>query len=182
MQNLREQLEGYRPGRVRQVTRSGASYQQTLTWTRDRLSDLIAKYQAQESHDQTTQLIRETFDWTLRTYHRYCIEGHSGAHYRQKALLSTVKTEFEHVIPERVIREAVFAGRLTLDQALQAPTCRLSKVKHDQLAKNKLRSSTPDPYWFWRRYQQLDVEIETRDGVLVDLDKWNIEDHFRYFA
>lgn len=178
---LREQMEGFRPLPQNKVTRSGASYQQTLTWTVDRLSMLVESYQRQESHNQTTQLIRQDFDTTLRFYHEYCIKGYLGAHYRECGLRPGTATEFEHVIPERVVREAVFAGRITIDQALECPTCQLSREKHRLLNKLGMKGSTPDPFWFWRRYQPLDVAIETRDGQSIDLNQWNLADHYRLF-
>lgn len=178
---LREQMEGFRPLPQNKVKRSGSSYQQTLDWTLQRLSVLIESYHRQESHDQTTQLIRQDFDNTLRFYHDYCIQGFLGAHYRERGLDPGTATEFEHVIPERIIREAVFAGRISIDQALESPTCQLSQDKHRQLNKLGLRDSTPDPFWFWQRYRPLGVEIETRDGQAVDLELWNLDNHYRIF-
>lgn len=179
---LQEQMEGFRPRPHYKVSRSGASYQQTHEWTVVRLTWLVESYRQRESHDQTTQLIRQDFDNTLRTYHDYCIKGYQGAHYRERGLRSGTVIEFEHVIPERIIREAVFAGRITLHQALEAPTCQLSQAKHRQLNKLGMKDSTPDPFWFWRRYEPLTVEIETRDGRLVDLSNWSLRDHYDYFS
>lgn len=178
---LQEQMEGWRPGNLPQVTRSGASYQQVLDRTCQTLDRLCDEYHAQASYDFTTQMIREEIDQTLRRYHEYCIEGHMGAHYREAGLARNHPVEFEHVIPVRVVREALLAGRLTQEQALNVPTCSISRERHAQLAKQGRRDSTPCCYWFWRRYQDLGIAIETQRGEPVDLAQWNLDDHYRCF-
>jgi hypothetical protein len=178
---LRELLEGWRPGNLPQVTRSGATYQQVINRTQRQLTDLVMEYHNQESYDQTTQMIREEIDETLRRYHKYCIRDHVGAHYRESDLPRNHPVEFEHVIPIRVVRESLLAGRLTREQALNVPTCYLSREKHTKLNQIGMQYSTPCSYWFWQRYQKLDIKIQTRNGDSVDLGSWNLDDHFRYF-
>jgi hypothetical protein len=72
-------------------------------------------------------------------------------------------------------------GRLTVDEALNIPTCRLSADKHKKLNSTKLGSTTPDIYWFWQRYQELGIQIETHDGNDVDPAVWNLDTHYEYF-
>lgn len=182
MNQLQSLLEGYQPGRLPKVIRSGLSYQQHQDWTKQKLTMLLEQYHKQESYDQTTQLIRKDFDQTLRSFHQYCIEENVGAHYCEMGIDQGEATEFEHVIPERLVREAVFVGKLTLIQAMNTPTCRLRTTKHLELGKQGWGQSTPDPFWFWRRYLNIDVEIKTRDGVSVDLNTWNLNTHYKHFG
>jgi hypothetical protein len=72
-------------------------------------------------------------------------------------------------------------GRLTIDEALNIPTCRLSAAKHKKLNSTKLGSTTPDIYWFWQRYQSLGIQVETHDGTEVDTVTWNLDSHYTYF-
>jgi hypothetical protein len=74
------------------------------------------------------------------------------------------------------------AGRFTAPEAMNAPTCLLSKAKHTELGGQGLTDSTPDVYWFFRRYQDLGVVIETRDGDVIDLATWNLDQHYEYFS
>lgn len=181
MSTLRNLLEAYQPPDAPRVQRSGQSYQQTYDYCHAELEKLQARYIQHDSHDQTSRLIRDQFEMLLRRYHEYCIEQNQGAHYRERGLGRDAKIEFEHVIPIKVVRDAVLAGRMTIDQAFNIPACDLRKEKHLMLARQGMAKRTPDPYWFWRRYQNLGVEIETRDGTLVDLETWNLDTHFEYF-
>jgi hypothetical protein len=80
-----------------------------------------------------------------------------------------------------VARDLLLYDRLTVNEALNIPTCRLSAVKHKKLNSTRLGSTTPDIYWFWQRYQQLGIQIETHDGTKVDMTAWNLETHYTYF-
>jgi hypothetical protein len=72
--------------------------------------------------------------------------------------------------------------RLTIDEALNIPTCKLSKSKHKKLNSTKLGSTTPDIWDFWARYRNnLTVKIETHDGTPVDLKTWDLNKHYEYF-
>jgi hypothetical protein len=121
-------------------------------------------------------------DVLLRRYHEYCIQENLGAHYREKDLAPDTKTEFEHVIPAKVARDCLLTDRMSVWDALNVPTCKLSKVKHRKLKQLKLAYKTPNTFWFWRRYQVLGVKIETRDGMPVDLETWNLDTHYDYFS
>lgn len=181
MSSLKALMEGYRPGDVPRVTRSGASYQQTYDYIYKRLNELVASYKAHGAHDQTARLMRDDFERMLRRYHEYCIEQNQGAHYMEVGLDSKTKTEFEHVIPVKVVRDAVLSDRMTVDQALNMPSCKLSKAKHRQLAKLGLAKESECPYNFWRRYKNLGVQIVTRSGDPVNLDTWNLDTHYQHF-
>jgi hypothetical protein len=180
--NRRALLEGWTAPAHPRVKRSGSSYQQTDDFVRSELARHVQRYRELDSHDQTARLIRDEIDDLLRRYHDYCIEQNQGAHYRQRGLGRDIDTEFEHIIPAKVARDALITGRMTVDDALNIPTCDLSAAKHRELADTGLTKTTPDPYWFWRRYRDLGVEIETRDGIAVDLDTWNLDTHYEYFG
>jgi len=179
LQNL---MEGYQPGDPPKVQRSGESYQQTYTYLRDNIERLVNRYRAHDRHDQTGRLIRDDIENALRRYHEYCIEQNLGAHYRQRGLARGEDVDFEHVIPAKVVRDALISGRMTVDQAFNVPTCDLGHAKHKELASRGMAKTTPCPFWFWRRYQGLGVEIETRQGELIDLETWNLDRHYEYFG
>ena len=181
MSSLKLLMEGYRPGDVPRVTRSGESYQQTYDYFYPQLSNLVARYKAHGAHDQTARLMRDDFEKALRRYHEYCIEQNQGAHYIEVGLALKTKTEFEHVIPVKVVRDAVLSDRMTIDQALNMPSCKISKAKHKQLAKLGLAKESECPYYFWRRYKGLGIQIVTRSGDPVNFDSWNLDTHYEYF-
>ena len=181
MSLLKTLMEGYRPGDVPRVTRSGESYQQTYDYFYPRLSNVVAGYKAHGAHDQTARLMRDDFERMLRRYHEYCIEQNQGAHYIEVGLDSKTKTEFEHVIPVKVVRDAVLCDRMTIDQALNMPACRLSKAKHKQLAKLGRAKESECPYYFWRRYIGLGISVKTRNGDPVNFETWNLDTHYEYF-
>jgi hypothetical protein len=131
--------------------------------------------------DQIARLIRDVMDFLLRRYHNYAIKENIGAHYYETGLTHDVKTEFEHVIPAAVARDMLLFDRLTVDEALNIPTCRLSAKNHQKLNSTKLGSTTPDIYWFWQRYQSLNITVETHDGVAVDMATWNLDSHYQHF-
>ena len=182
MKDRAQLLEGYQPKDHPRVSRSGLSYDQTREFCTTEIERYVEQYRALAAHDQTARLIRDMIDVLLRRYHGYCIEENQGAHYRERNLHKDVKTEFEHVIPAKVARDAVLAGKMTVPDALNIPTCQLSRNKHRELKRRGLAKLTPDPYWFWRRYLDLGVEIETRDGIKVDLVTWNLDMHYQHFA
>jgi hypothetical protein len=73
-------------------------------------------------------------------------------------------------------------GRLTVRQALNTPTCLIKKSSDKILAKSGLVSTSPDNYFFFKRYSGLNSEFITYNGETVDkLDSWSLEDHYRLF-
>jgi hypothetical protein len=182
MNQRRTLLEGWTPADHPRVKRSGASYQQTEDFIRCELQRWVERYHGLDAHDQTARLIRDEIDDHLRRYHEYCIQQNQGAHYREAGLTKDVKIEFEHIIPAKVARDALITGRMSVDDALNVPTCYISRIKHSELSATGMQKSTPDPYWFWRRYRNLGIRIETRNGTPVDLGSWNLDTHYEYFG
>lgn len=181
MVTLLERVQGFTPHRPRSVQRNGASYDATRKFCTRGLKLCKWLYRSTPAEDQTARLIRDTMDFLLRRYHNYAIKENIGAHYRQQGLTHRSQVEFEHVIPAAVVRDLLLIDRLTVNEALDAPTCRLTKVMHARLNSVKLGSSTPDIYWFWQRYKDLDITIETHDGIAVDMTTWNLSTHYSYF-
>jgi len=181
MKSLMERTQGFAQKKPAPVKRGGASYASTYKFCVRGLRLCIWMYRRLRVEDQTARLIRDVMDFLLRRYHGYCIKENIGAHYYEVGLAHDAKTEFEHVIPAAVVRDMLLYDRLTVDEALNIPTCRLSKSKHKKLNKTKLGSTTPDVYWFWQRYQDLGIKIETHDGTEVDTQTWNLDNHYNYF-
>jgi len=182
MKTLMERVGGFAQIKPAHIKRGGASYDATYKFCQRGLKLCVWMYRRLRVEDQTARLIRDVMDFLLRRYHGYAIKENIGAHYYEKGLAKGVKTEFEHVIPAAVARDLLLFDRITIDEALNIPTCRLSAAKHKKLNSTKLGSTTPDIYWFWKRYQELSIDVETHDGTAVDMSNWNLENHYQYFG
>jgi hypothetical protein len=181
MKTLQERVSGFAQIKPTPVKRGGASYDATYRFCVRGLKLCVWTYRRLKVEDQTARLIRDVMDFLLRRYHGYAIKENIGAHYYEKGLARGVKTEFEHVIPAAVARDLLLYDRLTIDEALNIPTCRLSAVKHKKLNSTKLGSTTPDIYNFWQRYADLGITVETHDGIAVDMTTWHLDTHYNYF-
>ena len=182
MATLLERVSGFTQTKPTPVKRNGHSYDATYRFARRGLKMMVWMYKRVQTADQTARLIRDVMDFLLRRYHNYAIKENIGAHYYEKGLSHKSKTEFEHVIPAAVARDLLLYDRLTIDEALNIPTCRLSAKKHRILNSTRLGSTTPDIYNFWQRYSALGIEVETHDGTLVDMMTWNLDQHYAYFT
>lgn len=176
-----ERVSGFAQKKPPPVKRGGASYDATYKFCVRGLKLCIWAYQRLKVEDQTARMIRDVMDFLLRRYHGYAIKENFGAHYREVGLARGTAVHFEHVLPEAVARDLLLVERLTIDEALNIPTCRLSAANHKRLSDMQLGSTTPDIYWFWRRYQDLGISIETRNGTPVDMAAWNLDTHYEYF-
>jgi len=180
MQTLIERIEGFVPVVHTRVTRNDDAYRETELYFQESLQALLAIL-PQAEHEQRQRLIRDDIDDALRRYHEYCIEdGTTGAHYRE---VGATETDFEHVVPNKIIRGLLIDGRITIAEAFNAPTCKLSKDKHKEIGRLGWGGSTPSIKNFWKRYAQVypDIQIETCDGHVVDMTTWNLETHYEYF-
>lgn len=182
MLTLRERVESYIPTRIDNVVRNGQSYVQSEQFTARVLKICKTVYHRLPDSGQTARLVRDLALWTLRRYHEYAIEQSIGSHYRQVGLKPSDKKEFEHVLPVALARDMFFFGKLTVNEVMNIPTCVVSKQQHKVLAKLKLGDSTPDRYNFWKRYEQLNIAIETYDRTPVDLTNWDLNKHYEYFG
>jgi len=117
----------------------------------------------------------------LREHHDLAIKAFISAHYRQKGLYTTKGIVFEHVIPVSSLIDLAIKGSASIDFLLYPPTCNITKSSDKLLTNTGWASTTPDPWYFFRRYIPLGIEIETYRGDPVDLETWTVIDHCNYF-
>jgi hypothetical protein len=175
-----ERIKGFTQTKLTPVKRTGLSYDQTHKFAVRVLKICLFVYRRLQASDQTARLIRDTIEFVLRRYHGYCIKENFGGHYREVGLKLGEKTDFEHVIPAAIARDLLIYDHITINEALNIPTCIISRKKHKLLNK-KLASTTPDIDYFWTRYKSLNIKIETHDGVVVNQATWNIDQHYKHF-
>jgi len=185
MKTLNERLEGFKQVKLTPVQRGGQSYAETEVFVRRGLKLCVWSYKKLTTMNQTARLLRDVIDFLLRRYHGYCIKEHTGGHYREVGLKPGDKTDFEHVLPAAIVRELLIVGRITVEEAMNPPTCVLRKANHKKLNASKATGSqTPSIVNFWQRYQLVlpKVQIETHDGTKVDLTTWDLNKHYEYFG
>jgi hypothetical protein len=180
MTDLQTLVESFAKRTYKKVQRGERSYRDTYNITVSELERLVAMYKDCIDEDQTARLIRDSIDHWIRRYHDYAIRGDIGAHYRQVGIVQG-QTVFEHVIPANEIRDMLIEGKLTVKQALNAPTCLIRKEDDVRLRKSGLSASSPSRWFFFRRYLGLDSTFTTYNGQTVNLDTWTLEDHYRFF-
>ena len=181
MKTIMERVTGFAQKKPTPVKRNGSSYDATYQFCKSEIERYVEMYQQHKVEDQTARLLRDMIDILLRRYHGYSIKENIGAHYYEKGLAHGTKTEFEHVVPAAVARDLLLRDRITVNEALNIPTCRLSAANHKKLNSTKLGSTTPDIGWFWQRYQSLNIAVETHDGTAVDMTTWNLDTHYQHF-
>jgi len=108
------------------------------------------------------------------------VQASIGAHYKEVGVDAKVCI-FDHVIPASKARDLLIKGVFDAKQAMNIPTCLISKSNDALLRKNGLTSSTPDYWNFFKRYSVLNIKLQTHDNVDIDQENWNLEDHFDYF-
>ena len=89
------------------------------------------------------------------------------------------------MIPASTLRDKLIAGELSINQALNVPTCRVSKAVDQALRDHSLHDSTPDGWIYFKRYQMAapNIEIETYNGKSIDdLGTWTLQNHFDLFG
>ena len=183
-QSLRESVRGFNPPDYGRVQRNGESYVATQRFTQRVVRMGVRLYQRIEHLDQTARLIRDLIEWALRRYHGYAIKERISAHYRDASIPAHERTNlvFEHVIPVRYIVALLLQERIPVNMAMNPPTCLLRKTQDTLLENLGLGDSTPDIYFFWQRYQGLNINIVTHDGDAVDQTSWTLDDHYAKFG
>jgi hypothetical protein len=102
------------------------------------------------------------------------------AHYHEQD--ADELTDFEHLIPAARIRDLLLDNVITVEQALNTPTVRLSRAKHAQLKDAGWAAKTPDMWKPFRRYSNVfTATYQTHDGTPVDPETWTLEKHYEYF-
>ena len=180
--NLRESLEQFTAPVYGKTKRTTETYKTVATHCNNHLGRLVDEYRAVKNDQQLLREIRNDIDYYLRRYHEYCIKqrDNMGAHYHEVG--ADEDTDFEHLIPAARIRDLLLAGVITVEQALNTPTVKLSRAKHAQLKDAGWASHTPDMWLPFRRYSQVfAARFETHDGTEIDPETWTLEKHFEYF-
>jgi len=162
--------------------RNQEAYKATYRYCYDRLVSVLDIYRNSTNDQQTLRLVRDDMDNLLRRYHEYCIKQRDGmgAHYHE--IGADVETDFEHLIPAARIRDLMIVGLITIDQALNCPTVKLSREKHHLLKESGWGSHTPNVWNPWQRYSDIfDARFRTHDGTEVDVTLWTLDKHYEYY-
>lgn len=179
---LKESLEQFVAPVYGKTQRSAATYQTVAAHCTKHLWRLVKEYRKVENNQQLLREIRNDIDYYLRRYHEYCIQQRDGmkAHYHE--IDADDDCDFEHLIPAARIRDLLLADCITVEQALNAPTVRLSRSKHMALKDAGWASKSPDMWLPFKRYNQVfAAEFQTYDGTAINQGAWTLEDHYRYF-
>lgn len=180
--NLQESLKQFSPPVYGKTQRSTETYRTVASYCTANLNRLVNDYRQVSNNQQLLREIRNDIDYYLRRYHEYCIKQRDGmlAHYHEIGADS--ETDFEHLIPAARIRDLLLADVISVEQALNAPTVRLSRSKHAELKEAGWASHTPDMWLPFRRYTQVfKASYQTHDGTAVDPETWTLDQHYTYF-
>lgn len=179
---LKESLEQFIAPVYGKTQRTPETYKTVARHCSKHIARLVEEYRAVENDQQLLREIRNDIDYYLRRYHEYCIQQRDGmkAHYHE--IGADDDCDFEHLIPAARIRDLLLANAITVEQALNAPTVRLSRSKHHALKDAGWASKTPDMWVPFKRYSQVfSATYQTHDGTAIDHETWTLEDHFNYF-
>jgi len=179
---LKESLEQFTAPVYGKTRRTDETYRTVASYCTQNLVRLVADYHAVQNDQQLLREIRNDIDTYLRRYHEYCIEQRDGmkAHYHEVG--ADAECDFEHLIPASRIRDLLLAKAITVEQALNAPTVRLSRAKHMMLKDAGWAAKTPNMWLPFQRYAGVFAAVyETHDGTKIDPETWTLEQHYRYF-
>ena len=179
---LQESLKKFIAPVYSKTKRSTETYKTVAKRCSDKITELVDEYLAFENDQQMLREIRNDIDYYLRRYHEYCIEQRDGmkAHYHEVG--ADDECDFEHLIPASRIRDLLLARAITVEQALNAPTVRLSRAKHMALKDAGWASKTPNMWLPFERYTNVfEAKYITHDGVKIDPLTWTLENHYNYF-
>lgn len=179
---LKENLDSFVAPVYGKTSRSPDTYRTVARRCRENLARLVEEYHTVINDQQLLREIRNDLDYFLRRYHEYCIEQRDGmgAHYHE--IYADEECDFEHLIPAARIRDLLLAQRITVEQALNAPTVVLSRAKHRALKDAGWAAKTPDMWRPFRRYSQVfTAQYQTYDGTAIDPETWTLEQHYAYF-
>jgi hypothetical protein len=179
---LQESLKQFVAPVYGKTKRTPETYKTVASHCSRHIELLVAEYKDVQNDQQLLRELRNDIDYYLRRYHKYCIEERDGmkAHYHEVG--ADAECDFEHLIPASRLRDLLLAGAITVEQALNAPTVRLSRVKHMALKDAGWASHTPDMWLPFRRYSNVfEAKYQTHDGTPVDPKTWTLEKHYTYF-
>jgi len=179
MKTLAERYVGFAQVRQSPVPKSGLTRVQTYEYCSEMISNSIQRYRKLGQMGQIALLTRQDIAHWLRIYHETM-----GACYREVGInFIKGKKDFEHVIPVAQLIGLLIADRMSIDEALRAPTCLLRARYHKQVDK-RFQDTTPDLINFWQRYLLTigNVKIETNEGDIIDMNLWNLNKHYEYIT
>lgn len=185
--NTLESLSNWKSIEKKRVKRDTLAYEQCADVAIEELSRLVTLHR--NVFDFRDRFYRDIIDSILRRYHGYAVQGSIKSHYYETDIsLKPSDCIFEHVVPAGEVRDMLIEGRLTVVQALNVPTCRISRANNKRLSDRGLVDTTPNPYFFFHRYVQGTVNdntlpvIKTHDGLTINLNTWSLTDHYNYFG
>jgi hypothetical protein len=176
---LQTLIESYQPTSYTRVKRSEQTHVESAQLTKKEIGRLLAQYPTADSL-QEKRLLRDAIDHWLRRYHGYVIEGGIGSHYVEVGV-NLKSCIFEHIIPARDALDMLLQGIMTVEQAMNIPTCLISKDNDQILRESGLVQSSPDYWLFFQRYTVLDSQFATHDGNIIDTTTWSLQNHYNYF-
>lgn len=179
---LKESLDNFTAPVYGKTKRSAETYQTVADYCTRNLTRLVTEYHAVQTNQQLLREIRNDIDYYLRRYHEYCIQQRDGmkAHYHEVG--ADEDCDFEHLIPASRIRDLLLASAISVEQALNVPTVRLSRAKHMSLKDAGWASKTPDMWLPFKRYTNVfEATYQTHDGTAIDPLTWTLENHYNYF-
>ena len=149
---MKELLEQFVAPVYGKTKRTAETYRTVARHCTDHITQLVSEYQTIKNNQQLLREVRNDIDYYLRRYHKYCIEERNGmsAHYYE--IGADTDTDFEHLIPASRIRDLLLAGVLSTEQALNAPTVKLSRSKHRALKDAGWASHTPNMWQIGRAH------------------------------
>jgi hypothetical protein len=181
MTTLEKRLLQIRPVVYARVEREDQSYVDAISITVEELTRLVKLYHNNDNLMQL-RLIRDSIDHWIRRYHAYSIRGSIGSHYLAKGVDSK-NSIFEHVIPAKYLRDYLLSGSITAEEALNAPTCQISKEQDKVLRNNGLTSTNNNLWYFFRRYDVLNTEFTMHCGQsIIDYRNCTLADHYKKFV
>jgi hypothetical protein len=179
---LKESLDKFIAPVYGKTQRTSDTYKTVATHCSKHIARLVEEYHAVDNDQQLLREIRNDIDYYLRRYHEYCIQQRDGmkAHYHE--IGADDECDFEHLIPAARIRDLLLASAISVEQALNAPTVRLSRAKHMALKDAGWASKTPNMWLPFERYTNVfDAKYITHDGTAIDPSTWTLENHYNYF-
>jgi hypothetical protein len=168
-------FEGFVQVRQSPVQRTGLTEVQTYEYCYRMIDQAILEHRALEVMDQTAFLLRFNINRWLRYFHEYV-----GPSYKEAGLTSKDKTMLEHVIPVTQLVSLLITGRITIMEALYAPTCLLRK-RNSKIVDKSFQETTPDLFNFWTRYILTipKVTIMLANGQAIDINNYSFDDHYK---
>ena len=185
LQLLKEAVEGFEEINYRQVMveRNEDAYRITEEFIASEVKRYVEMYRNLTTLDQRARLIRDMIDLLLRRSHGYCIEGSIGSHYRQVGV-DVDNCIFEHMIPQSRIRDLLIQDRVSIKQAMNPPTCLISKENDALLSKSGFNNKTPSYWHFFDRYTNVfTASYETFNGQpITNPHEWTLGEHYKFFG